>query len=168
MDEKRCLACHSVINGEADCPVCGYPDYIVPNMKPELLEKLQLLAEEHRKSKLDSIGISIYGYSHEMKDGKLVEKSISTIKVCDADTLSFDRITWLDQKFACIDTDEILKLIVVLTKAGNGIEKRELPFHAPALKDFWYIGAKLTEGLGVSLEIGNQENHVVVEGGSLI
>ncbi|MDD7390552.1 MAG: hypothetical protein PUG60_13050 [Lachnospiraceae bacterium] len=168
MSEKRCLACHSILNGEADCPVCGYPDYIVPNMKPELLDKLQAWAQDHRRSRLESVTVSIYGYSHEMQDGKLSEKSISTVKVCDADALSFDKITWLDQKFAYIDTDEILKLVFVLSRSGGETEKRELPFHAPDLKDFWYIGAKLTEGLGVEFAIGNQETYVTVDGGTLL
>lgn len=168
MSEKRCLACRSVLKGEADCPVCGNPDYIVPNMRSEQLEKMQGWADDYRRNKLNAIEINVYGYAHEMKDDKLVQKNVNLVKLCDAIELSFERITWLDQKFARIDTDETLELTVILTKVGKEIKKQVIPFKAPALKDFWHIGACLTEGLGVSFVIGNESNHVETESVPLI
>lgn len=168
MSEKRCLACHSILTGEADCPVCGNPDYIVPSMNPEHLKKMQSWADDHRRSKLNAIEINVYGYSHEIQDNKLVQKSVEQVKLCDACELSFEKTFWLDQMFAPIITDETLQLTVVITKVGREIKRQELPFKAPALNELWHIGAYLTEGLGVGFVIGNEDVNVKTESVSLI
>lgn len=169
MSDRRCLACHTVLTGEeADCPVCGNPDYIVPNMTPDKLAKVQLWADNHRVGKLQGLEVDIYTYSHEMKDNKLVQKSVETTKVCDAKELSFEKIVWLDENFARIDTDKELKLTVVVKMDGKECKKQEISFKAPALQDFWHIGAQLTEGLGVCLVIGNENTNVKTKSIALI
>lgn len=169
MSEKRCFACRMPLAGDtADCPVCGYPDYIVPNMKPEMLKKMQMWADDHRKDVLNGIEVDIYAYSHEMRDNKLRQKSVDIVKICDAQELSFDDIFWLNEKFARIDTDKELTLTVVIKKAGTEVKKQEFSFKAPDLKDFWYIGAQLTEGLGVRLIVGNDNTNVKMESIALI
>ncbi len=169
MSVRRCLACHSVLTGEeADCPVCGNPDYIVPNMTPDKLKTVQSWADSHREGKLQGLEVYIYTYSHEMKDNKLVQKSVDTTKVCDAKVLSFEKVIWLDENFARIDTDKELKLTAVVKKAGKEFKKQEISFKAPALQDFWHIGAQLTDGLGVCLVIGNENTNVKTKSIALI
>ena len=43
---------------------------------------------------------------------------------------------------------------------GKEFKKQEFSFKAPALQDFWHIGAQLTDGLGVCLVIGNENTNV--------
>ncbi len=169
MSIRKCLACHTTLTGDsADCPVCGNPDYIIPNMTAEALKKVQLWADSHREGKLQGMEVDIYTYSHEMKDNKLVQKSVDVTKVCDAVTLSFDKVVWLNENFARIDTNQDLKLTVVVKKDGKEWKKEEISFKAPALQDFWHIGAQMTEGLGVCLVIGNENTNVKTKSIALI
>lgn len=169
MSIRKCLACRTILTGEdADCPVCGNPDYIVPNMTPNKLKTVQSWADDYREGKLQGMEVDIYTYSHEMKENKLVQKSVDITKVCDAKALSFEKIIWLDEKFARIDTDKDLKLTAVVKKDGKEFKKQEFSFKAPALQDFWHIGAQLTDGLGVCLVIGNENTNVKTKSIALI
>lgn len=169
MKEKRCYACHSLLTGNvADCPVCGFPDIIIPNMTPDRLKQVQMWADSHREEMLQNMEINIYAYSHEMKDNKLVQKSVDVVKVCDAKVLSFDNIVWLDENFARVDTEQELKLTVIIEKDGKEFKKENISFKAPALKDFWHVGAQLTDGMNVSLVIGNHNTNVKTKSIALI
>ncbi len=161
MSEKRCLACHALLSGEAECPVCGNPDYIVPNMTEKRLQTVQSWADEHRQEKLNGLAVEIYAYSRSEKDNKVIENPPERVKICDAKMLSFENITWLAEKFARIE-DENGKamqatLTVILSKQGKEWKKKEISFMTPTFKDFWYVGAVLTEGLGVSIVVGNKK-----------
>lgn len=168
MNNKRCLVCRTVLNGDANCPVCDFPDYINLNNKPEVIRKVQELAENFREEKLKNIKISIHAYAYEMREGKLTEKSVETIPVCDAKTLSFEKIFWLEKKFAGIETEREMNLTVVITNDEQVIIQKDVFFKAPNLDEFWYLGAGLTEGLGIEFFIGNQENYVKTGSVSLI
>lgn len=168
MSERRCLACHAILTGDADCPVCGNPDYIVPNNNPETIQKIQRWADDYRAGKLNAVEIAVHAYAYEMQNDKLVEKSVETVPVCDAKELSFDEILWMNQKFARIESDRQMNLTVVILKGGREIKKQDVVFKAPALKDFWYLGTYLTEGLGVGFAIGNKDTYVKTESVSLI
>lgn len=169
MSDRICLACHSPLTGdEADCPICGNPDYIVPDMTSDKRKKVQSWADAHREGLLAGIEVGVYTYSHEMKDGKLVQKDVITTKICDADALDFDRVFWLDEKFAQIDTDQSLQLTVVIKKSEQIIRQQEISFLPPAQKEFWQIGAQLTAGLGVKFLIGNAGTNVDTESIALI
>lgn len=168
MNERRCLACHAILTGDADCPVCGNPDYIISNNNPETLKKIQGWADDYRAGKLNAVEIAIHAYTYEMRNDRLEEKSVETVPICDAKALTFDEILWNNQKFARIDSDRQMNLTVVILKGGREIKKQDVVFKAPLLNDFWQIGAYLTEGLGVGFAIGNNESYVKTASISLI
>lgn len=168
MNKERCLACRAVLVGDANCPVCGHADYISLSTNSEVDKKVLELAENYREAKLKDIKISIYAYAYEMRDGKLVEKSTETVFVCAGTDLAFDKIYWLEKKFARIETEREMNLTVVITKNNSVIAQQDVFFRAPKLEDFWYLGAELSEGLGVKFAIGNKDNYVKTGSISLI
>ena len=178
MSTKRCLACHAVMNHDK-CSACGSAEYVLTDengslkyvrslcklnanemnnsvlMKP--LNETTSWKDEYRKSKLNGIEIHMIGYSYEYKNGKIVEKSQSLNKICNADQLSFSNIIWMKDRFARIETNNPLKLLVSIRKDGKETHSETLLLSSPDLKDFWGLGAILTEGLGVRFVIGNDK-----------
>lgn len=185
MNAKRCLACHGIINTESRCPKCGSTEYIITDKagsrilarslckihktdvsKTVLMkefEKTKSWKDEYRKSMLHEIEICIIGYSYEFKGGSVVKKAETSIKICGADELFYDKITWFNQKFARIDTNETQELAVSILKKGNGLKKQKLYFEVPNLKEFWKIGIKLEDGLRIRFVIGNDTVHTMTE-----
>ena len=185
MSTKRCLVCHGILDTENRCPKCGNTEYVITDdagsrilarslcrihkddvSKTVLVkefEKVKSWKDAYRKSILHDIEICIIGYSYEFKDRSLKKKEELALKICEADELFYDNITWFNQKFARIDTNETQKLAVSIRKKGNELKQQKLYFEVPELKDFWKVGIKLEDGLRIRFVIGNDAVYTMTE-----
>lgn len=184
MSVKRCLACHEIIK-EDICPRCKSTEFVItddggsrvlarslckiqkPDVKKTVLAKAfnttKSWKDEYRRSILHEIEICVASYSYEFEKEVIKQKAETIVKVCEADALSFDKVNWLDQNFARIDTNRTLELTVSIQKKGNEIKKKKLSIEAPKVKNFWKIGVRLEEGLRIRLLMGDDSNYTMTE-----
>lgn len=163
MAANICPCCRMPVDDSADCKVCGFANVIIPKMTDDMEKKIEHMAAQYRLGqKLNGVTASFKAYSHEKKNGQLVEKDVILVPLFDAADLSFDSFEWLSENFARVDTDETLILNLTLV-TQNGEKDVDLPFKAPALDDFWHIGAKLIPGLKVQIAIGNENIHTLLD-----
>ena len=168
MAANICPCCRMPIDDSADCKVCGFANVIIPKMTDDMEKKIEHMAAQYRVGqKLNGVKASFKAYSHEKKDGKLVEKDVVLIPFFDAADLSFESFEWLPDNFARVDTDETLTLNLELS-GSSGERDIDLPFKAPALDDFWHIGVKLVPGLKAQIAIGNESVHTLLDPVDLI
>jgi len=113
------------------------------------------MADEYRRKKLGQITLGMLAYSHEMKDGHLVQSGTDEIlfpvQVCD---LKPGEISWQEQNFARIDGGEPITITLLIDCNGNK-RRVELPMTAPDTEGFWQIGLEMQPGFAVRIAVGN-------------
>ncbi len=154
----KCYACGSdrVTNTMGKCPDCGCTLLHNMGMSQEDFEaKQKTIGKNYRDKKLGGMKIGLVTYSHEMKNGKLVQSGTGFLEITDqVEILDVGEAIWNDQKFARIDGGEELNITVVVD-GPEGRHEEKIEMTAPATKSFWQAGIVMEPGFQARLLVGD-------------
>ncbi|MBQ2288240.1 MAG: hypothetical protein II251_05995 [Lachnospiraceae bacterium] len=154
----KCKICNHEMNpGIAKCPKCGFP--VLQMVKGDAAEEKRMneLADNFRKKKMEPVRIQMTVYTNAMENDKVKVVKEDKILLAQGDQLAGNQIIWYPENFARLSGDCKLKLSLVHT--NGDLEDMNISVANPNIMDFWNIGIMPLEGLEFKVVLGNKNTY---------
>lgn len=154
----RCRVCNSEIDtGIAKCPKCGFP--VLQMVKGDVAEekKMNELAENFRKKKVETVSVQMVVYSNGIENDKPKVIKEDYILLAKGEQLLGHEIIWYPENFARLSGD--CKLRVRLIRTNGESQDVDISVENPNIMDFWKIGVAPQDGMAFKIVLGSKKSY---------
>jgi hypothetical protein len=120
-------------------------------------EALEQLAFSYRSEYLKNFDFGVVSYYWKDENGTMVLDRTERMSFGTGDIIS-ETATWLEQKFARLDTDEPLTVELSVSKGGEAYASKQIQLDCLREKELQQIGIVMNHNLQVSLVLKNDSN----------
>lgn len=154
----KCKVCNcEVTSGLAKCSKCGFPMLQMVKGDVEEEKKINELAKNFRKKKVEPVRVQLKVYTNAMENNTVKVVKEENILLAQGQQLLEDTIIWYPENFARLSGDCELKLNLIRTNGKP--QEISISVANPNIKDFWKIGLQPLEGMEFQVVLGNKNTH---------